>query len=332
MAEPASKNVTRTQDTLTISQPFDVIGGVIATALYALILYALFDDGFPLRQVRTGYVIAFAITTAIWVWYMAGRRIVTVFDATAGKMYRKNLLRTVKALNFADIDGIVEVFQRADCTGGRYYKIAPKANPYGKGYRLTKTYPGGNIKFPDIAELYDMRVAVIPAIEEMVGLKGRAEAAEVDLDSTAFYSRVGRQYIRRFWRRPLVFLCFGLALAAFGWGEANNWAVVTGLGIAAAMLLLPVSKLVLDTDEQVVLTYNLLGLREQRRIPFADYLAVESTRNSTNGIYTGTALEMCFDGDHKNVPLATVYFTSSLAGVAAETEAIIRSARPRDDS
>lgn len=328
MAESEFKNVSVQADRVVVSQPFDLLGGVIATALYVLILYALFEKGFPLRQIRTGFIIAFAITTAIWLWYMAGRRMTTVFDAAEGKVFRRNLFRTEKVLDFTALDGIVEVSHGAGYSGGSYFKIAPKANRFGKGYRLTRTYKGADTEF-----LY-MRTVAIPAIEAMAGLEGRAveAAAEVDLDSPGFYTKAGGHYVRRFWRRPLVFLCFGLALAAFGWSGANNWAIGTGLGIALVMLLLPVSKLVLDTDDKVISTYHMLGLRQKQRIPFADYLAVESTRTRINGIYTGTTLEMRFAGDHKNLPLATVYFTGSLGGLAAETEAILQGGGSDDDS
>lgn len=328
MAESGFKNVSVQADRVIVSRPFDVIGGGIATVLYVLFLYALFDDGFPLRRIETGYVIAFAVSTILWLWYMSGRRMTTIFDAAEGKVYRKNLFLTEKTLDFADLGGIVEVSHRADCSGGSYFKIATRANRFGKGYRLTKTYKGADTEF-----LY-MRTAALPAIEAMAGLEGRTEEAkaEVDLNNPVFYSKNGGLYARRFWRRPLFFLCLGLVIVVVGWRQPNVWTMGIGAAIAVIMLALPVTKVVLDTDNQVIRTYALLGLRERRRIPFADYLAVESTRTSTNGIYSGTTLEMRFAGEHKNVPLATAYFTRSLTALAAETEAILQGGVKAKDS
>lgn len=300
--------------------PLRRLAAAVATLAYCGLLYVFVEDGFPVHNRAPAYWIAFAIVTAIWLWYMARLKTTTVFDAADGSVRRRNLLMPVKSFAFDEVAEIVEVRHEEGMYKGSYFKIAPKANRYGKGYRLTKTYSGAD------PELIAMRTVVVPAIQAMLRPAGAAATEQTqatDLDTPRFYRRRGGKYARRFWRTSACFLAAGVAAAIFGIRDGNAW--TTGFGIF--LLVVPcvlTTKIVLDTDARLVRVYSLFGLRERRSVPFSAYLAVEATRNSGNGIYVGTNLEMRFDGEYANVPLAMAFFTGSLAGLADETEAIVR--------
>ena len=103
------KNVTVHTDRVTVILPFTWVGALVATAVYALVLYALYEDGFLRRPTVLAYPITFAVATLLWLWYMAKRRIVRTFNAANRSVERKNILWREKMLRFDDVAAVSEV-------------------------------------------------------------------------------------------------------------------------------------------------------------------------------------------------------------------------------
>ncbi len=322
------KNIAAGEKRITITKPFKIIPAVIATAIFAFILYALLEDGFPLRQTDTPYVVVFVVSTLVWLWYIARLKTTTIFEAESGIIRRKNLLGFGKTLRFDQVADITLVVKDEGCWQGEFFKIAPKNDRFGKGYILTKTYSD----FDD--ELEHLRHVIVPELRTMLGVAveeemqenteaGKSNAAPVPPEAPRFFSKSGGVYSRRFWRQIIFYLI--LALFFIIWGVASKNYIAAGVG---AVFLLAAccfqAKVSLDTDTNMVRVYLCFGLWERTVIPFSQFVSIGSTRSSTNGIYGGTSLDMHFSGKIKTVPLAKVYFTKNLDSLAKEAETILQ--------
>lgn len=320
MPDGMFRNVSVRDGRVVVVSQLRLFAAAASTLLYCLILYGLGEDGFPVRRSLTAYWVTFLVATPVWLWYLAQQKATTVFNAAERLVRRRNLLWPMKALPFDDVDGITEVGHEEGGATGSYFRIALKGNRYGKGHLLTKAYSGAD------PELLYLRAVAIPAIQRMIHPEGEPTAEPdrgVDPGNPRFYSKIGGKYVRRFGRAIVFLLAAGGCIAALGLRDGNGWTVGLGASLAALSLMCT-AKIGLDTDTRLVRVYMAFGLWEQRTAPFSDYVAVEATRNSGGGIYRSTRLEMRFEGKHRNVPLAMVYFTGSLAPLADETDAIVR--------
>jgi hypothetical protein len=324
------KNVAVSDRQVTITKPFKIIPGVIATLIFGIFLYALVEDGFPLRHTRTPYLVVFVAATLIWLWYVARLKTTTVFDAESGTIRRKNLFGLGKTLRFDQVADVTLVVKDEGCWQGEYFKLSPKNNRFGKGYILTKTYSDFD------EELEHLRHGVVPELRRMLGVVEEGTAAtdaqpeerrkQTDTptlpEAPRFFSKSGGVYSRRFWRQITFYSV--LALGFIVWGLADKNYIAAGLGavflIAACCFPAKVS---LDTDTNTVRLFLCFGFWQRHVIPFSQFVTIGSTRSSTNGIYNGTSLEMHFSGKTKNVTLARVYFTGGLDGLATEAETIV---------
>lgn len=331
------KNIHVSERQITITKPFKIIPGVIATLIFAIVLYALVEDGFPLRHVKTPYLVALVVSTLVWAWYVARLKTTTVFDADSRTIRRKNLFGLAKTLRFGEVADITLVIKDEGCWQGEYFKISLKNNRFGKGYILTKTYSD----FDD--ELEHLRHVVVPEIRTILDVaeegidtmnaqpeEGRTQTGIPVLpEAPRFFSKSGGVYSRRFWRQITFYSI--LALFFIIWGLADKNYIAAGLGavflIAASCMQ---SKVSLDSDTNMVRVFLCFGFWQKSVIPFSQFVSIGSTRSSTNGIYNGTSLDMHFSGQTKNVTLAKVYFTGSLDGLAMEAETIITASLAKD--
>lgn len=180
-------NVVVEENRVTIAMPFAWLGGIVATGIYLVLLYALVDDGFPFRRISLGYLIAFLIFTAAWLWYMAGRRVVTVFDAHDRRAHRRNLLYAMPSIDFADIAEITAVHAGNTI----FYKIALKTNKLGKGIRISASYQGTDLEHLRLAQ------KALPAIDAMLAAGNDSRAAAVNqaklAENPACYIKTGSQ-------------------------------------------------------------------------------------------------------------------------------------------
>ena len=208
-----------------VTKPFAVLSGVIATAAYGFVLFALFESGFVIRNVSLPLVIVFLVSTAAWVWYMAGRKIVTTFEAAEGRVYRRNFLYTTAVIDFSDIAGVFEMSESGDGGTSVYFRISLKSDEYGKGYRLTRSYA------PTDDEAVYMKRTGLEALNVMIagasqaggGDGGPADAAGIPLTLVA-YARTGNRFARTSWLGVGVFLLVGLVVIGRGlvvrdWGS-----------------------------------------------------------------------------------------------------------------
>ncbi|MCD8351153.1 MAG: hypothetical protein LUC93_11140 [Planctomycetaceae bacterium] len=298
-----------------VTRPFSILRALVATIPYGVVLGILHDEGFPFNSRNfEANAVVFAIATVLWLGYLVKLRRTTIFDPEEGRVTVRNLLWTEKSLLPDDITALIEVVD------GRtsYFKIAPRKDRFGKGYRFTRSFSGAD------ARLAAMRATIIPTIEAMMGINQNEVAMDdIDLERPKWYSRRDGQFTRRFWRRSLLFIVICLPLIASGIMTGNVYAIGAGSVLLFLCDLLPTSKIVLDTDEAVVRVYNFLGLRQQRCIPFAAFISMHSTRHTYNYIYMMTTLSMVFEDPYKDVQLAATYFTGSLTRLADETEAIV---------
>ncbi|MCD8141372.1 MAG: hypothetical protein LUE17_16680 [Planctomycetaceae bacterium] len=299
-----------------VVRPFSFFRALLATIPYGVVLAILHDEGFPANARNFEFnAVVFAIATVLWLGYLVKLRRTTIFDPEEGRVTVRNLLWAEKTLLPDDITALVEVVD------GRtsYFKIAPRRDRFGKGYRFTRSFSGADER------LIAMRATIIPAIEAMMGIhQNEVGVNEISLERPKYYSRRDGQFTRRFWRRSLLFLVIYLPLIASGIMTGNVYAIGVGSVLLFLCDFLPTSKIVFDTDEVVVRVYNFLGLRLRRSIPFSAFISMQSTRHSYNFIYVMTTLSMVFEDPHKDLQLGAVYFTGSLTRLADETEAIIR--------
>ena len=95
-----------------------------------------------------------------------------------------------------------------------------------------------------------------------------------------------------------------------------------------AVTLILVFRVVLDIDKKVVETHRAFGFWV-KTVPMEKFAGLSTTRTKVNGIYTGTSMEMHFDGG-PDLLLAKVFLTKKLAPLAKETNAIVGAALGRD--
>lgn len=309
------KNIDVSERQITITKPFKIIPGVIATLIFAIILYALVEDGFPLRHIRTPYLIALVVSTLVWTWYVARLKTTTVFDADSRTICRKNLFGMGKTLRFDEVADITLVIKDEGSWQGEYFKISAKNNRFGKGYILTKTYSD----FDD--ELEHLRHVVVLEIRTILGVveegvdttnaqpeEGRTQTGIPALpEAPRFFSKSGAVYSRRFWRQIMFYVIVALGFLIWGLVDKNYFAAGVGAIFLIAACCMP-AKVSLDTDTNMVRLFLCFGYWQRTVIPFDQFVSIGSTRNTTNGIYNGTSLDMHFSGKTKNVTLAKVYF------------------------
>lgn len=323
------KNMTVEDGRITIVNPLSIIQTLIAVAAYGGLLFVLVEDGFPFRRFTLPYLIAFLIFTAIFVLFLASRKTTTVFDAAERKVYRRNLLWSTAVLDFDDIAGVTAVAHSESGSSGEYYKISLKADPLGKGYRLTNLYSA-----TDDEALY-MRMAAMPALEKMFAgsaasgtegsveqaVGGRGDAVPELPENPVFYRKNGGKYVRLYFYRVLPFLIIGAAVVGQGVSSGKIQTVGFGLILMAVTALFPF-RLILDTEDKLIRIGRVYGLWE-KKVPFEQYDGIQVVRQTTNGIYTGTHLEMQFADGKGDFSVGWAYFTKKLDPLLRETEAVI---------
>lgn len=314
-------NIGLEEGRVTIVKPASILKLAVATGIYALLLYALYDEGFPFRRFSAGLAIAFVVFTLIWVWYVARQKTTSTFVEAERRVYRRNMLWTTAVLEFADIDSVTGVDVSEGYGRGTFYKIAMKSDVYGKGHRLTRTYGDTD------DELSYMRLAAKPALDKMLAAVGGGEnpeagpATPIVPENPVHYRKSGANYVITYPKRIAGFLLVGAVLLLYGLFNGLG-AIATVGAILVGVTFLFVARITLDTEMRVIRVGKAFGMRE-KRIPFDQFAGVYVVRSTTNGIYTGTTLFLRFEGEQPDVELARVYSTKGLKALERETEAII---------
>lgn len=313
------RTVDISENAISVTIPFFWLKGVVATAIYVLLVGIIVLEG-PGTFLTPSYLIAILVFTLVWVWYMARQRVVTVFDAFAKKVYRRNMLYCMKEVDFADIAEIARVHETGMGNDVYFYRIALKENRLGKGLALTDTY-----REDDAALAYFSGVA-LPAIENMLGKAVGAGAGgeAVSLENVRSYVRVGERYVRtRRWSRVGILLA-GIALVVIGIvNGGRGYGVIGGMAVVYSFIM--IYTVILDTGSREIVVGRAFGLWK-KVYPMARFAGIETVRSHTNGIYGGTTARVTFENPGASFPLAYYYFTGRLSVLVDETTAIIVSA------
>lgn len=343
MAVQQHGNISVEDEQVSVTLPFDYFGALIATGAYGLILFAMVDDGFPLRRITLPYLVMFVIATLVWGWFMARRRIVTTFDGRERKVYRRNLLGMVKTIDFARIGSVTPVENTGMFSGGgSHYSIKLADDRHGKGYTLTNTTTAAN------PERVFFLTAALPKIQEMFsaddvqtadggGTSETSRAATGETgnavpERTRFFRQRNGVYTRRktFIAIGATFLGLMMLGSAIVVGVSGKDSDMTsmlisgGLGALLAWFgMTRIAKVELDTQERKIRMCNWLGFRRKRSYDFTQFSGFNSTRHYTNGIYTGTELSMCFVDGSSEPSLASALRTKKLTAFSEEVEQII---------
>ena len=337
-----ARNVSIEGEQVAVTLPFDYFGGCIAIAAYVGVVALLVEAGFPHRLFTAGHIGFFLIVTLIWAWYMSRRRVVTTFDGRERRVTRRNLFGMEKTFDFADIGGVMSIDNSG---GGSYYSLKLANDVHGKGYLLTRTM---NEASPERAFF---QASVLPKIQEMLAAgkqgassvaPGRADAGSASRgisgaryalpEQTRFFRRRGMVYTRSKALGSAIVMLLGAALivagfvALLGKGDSGVTGALVMLGLGLLFLWFGVNrifKIELDAGEKKIHLCNWLGYRRKRSRDFADFSGFSTTRNYTNGIYTGTEMELCFSDGTVEPGLVHVFMTKKLTGLSDEIENII---------
>lgn len=107
-------NVQVEDDRVTVTMPFSWLKGVLATAIYGVIFFAVVSDGFPIQTFTLPYVIVFGVSTLLWLWYISRQRAVVVFDGFESQAHRRNLFYALGSIDFTDIAEVASVSETGE--------------------------------------------------------------------------------------------------------------------------------------------------------------------------------------------------------------------------
>lgn len=290
---------------------------------YFIALIIAFHEG--LAELSVAGCLIFAIATLFFLACLVRQRVTTVFDRLERTVHRRNPLQAMADIPFADIAEIAMV----NDAGAVYFKIAPKADRLGKGFRITRNYDNNNEEF------FYMLMRARPAISGMLeaGREQDSAAASAWLaERPVLYSRSGHVYTFASWRNQIMALIVSVAmLSAFAF--LDDWLrwiglVIGGLAFPAAFFI--DNRIIIDARAKTIRFATPVGLLETS-LPLSRYSGLHVVRNYTNGLYTHTTVSLEFRDPEQRVDLYSAIWTKTLSALAVETEAIISAAKDGPD-
>lgn len=302
---------------------------VITNVIIAVVVY-FFMEAIP-HEYRIA--IAVALLAAIPFIYFVQKAISISFSADSQTVYiNYPVIGRFKLISFSEIAHIGFVSESNNFTAfkpvGGHYRIATKADPFGKGIKLLLDVDTNSQQVADFCNF------ALPAIDTMLNAGQPAQATPLisRLDSKFITEKADGLYTFRHYR----WLANILWLALLGVGvlltvNYINEGFTEWVDYAAVLLcvVLPVVSLyrnarifVFDMQAKTLTVEYPGGLfkKEYNLFEFAGFYTV---RNKHNGIYMGTELFMQFTGK-PNVKLGDFYSTKRLNTAVQELEALLK--------
>ncbi len=300
----------------------------IVCGVLALVVYFLMSEIPQAYRVGISAVLLLGSPLA----YYLLRQIRIIFDNGEQLVYvRYPLLGQRILIRFADISHVGFVTQSSNFTGfnahSGFYQIARKNDPMGKGLKVLTNVPLQS------NEAVDFNLYALPLIESYVSDNKPYEVLLPENNQLREYVQEVEPgvYVFRHFRWVANLLWLGLLLMGLwitstyirdGFHEWVEGAVVLVTVIMPAfMLFLSTKYLTIDTNNGTVTTQCIGGLLKKVR-QLSAFSGFHYERNTHNGIYTGTDLNMNFRSETQ-LSITSFYRTTQLDKAVRELNLVL---------
>ncbi len=221
------------------------------------------------------------------------------FDNSTGRM-RKLLMGFLPVANipFSELQGINTV---SNVSGGYNYRVFRKNARYGKGIVVSSGYH----KNDDENAVAFVNEAVTTIHGYLGGHRSPADNVPEYITTYKYFDQREGVYVVKNKKIGaiiigVIFLAIGGVILTSDTNTVTSKVVIVGIMvlIAGVFINAAFTNVTFDTSAQLIQRKGPLGMLD-RRYAFRDFVGIQTLRRSTNLVYTGTDVNMCFNVPEK---------------------------------
>lgn len=290
---------------------------VVFCLFYVLIAGAIlwmsyyFNDEIPLEKLRFPLLMLLIFP----IMFLAGNKRI-IFKQRDEMVYKSFGFGRKEVAPFSEIASIQYV------GGNNCYKIFLKSDPYGKGITITSPITG--------KELEKFEAENLPALKQMIfanHIETQSKAI-VNIENLKYYTRKGNIFVIKgsgnlFGTILVVLIGLSLFIGLGIIGKQSEFLFVP-IPILLCAIYMGTRNRFFDVSNR---TLNVVSLFGKKSYYFEQFVSFRTVRNSTNGIYDNTSVELIFIDDKGNqitAKLIDIRNTKKIENFFAETKAVMR--------